>query len=162
MSSDQHTSVIKTPRQLIVVVTLAFVVPIIAILLLVKFVVVSGNDAAGTAAMTPEATAERLRPVAAVAFAESGAARTLLTGDAVYNASCQMCHGAGVAGSPKFGDAGQWSPRIKQGFDTLVKHALEGYKTMPAKGGNADLDPTEVARAVVFMGNKAGAKFKEP
>ena len=33
---------------------------------------------------------------------------------------------------------------------------------MPAKGGNPDLDDIEVARAVVFMANQSGAKFKEP
>jgi cytochrome c5 len=33
---------------------------------------------------------------------------------------------------------------------------------MPAKGGNPDLDDVEVARAVVFMANQSGAKFKEP
>ena len=33
---------------------------------------------------------------------------------------------------------------------------------MPAKGGNPDLDDVEVARAVVFMANKSGGKFKEP
>jgi hypothetical protein len=33
---------------------------------------------------------------------------------------------------------------------------------MPAKGGNPDLDDVEVARAVVYMANKGGAKFKEP
>jgi hypothetical protein len=43
-----------------------------------------------------------------------------------------------------------------------VKHAIEGLKAMPAKGGNPDLDDVEVARAVVFMANKSGGKFKEP
>jgi cytochrome c5 len=33
---------------------------------------------------------------------------------------------------------------------------------MPAKGGNADLEPIEVARAVVHMANASGARFKEP
>ena len=80
--------------------------------------------------------------------------------------TCTACHGAGIAGAPKTGDAAAWAPRIKQGYDTLVKHAVEGFKgnagVMPAKGGNADLDPLEVARAVVYMANKSGASFKEP
>jgi cytochrome c5 len=33
---------------------------------------------------------------------------------------------------------------------------------MPAKGGNPDLDDIEVARAMVYMANQSGAKFKEP
>ena len=52
--------------------------------------------------------------------------------------------------------------RLKQGYDTLLKHAIEGFKAMPPKGGVADLDNVEVARAVVYMANESGAKFKEP
>ena len=66
------------------------------------------------------------------------------------------------AGAPKFGDTGAWGPRLKQGFDTLVKHAVEGFKAMPAKGGNPDLDAVEVARAVAYIGNNSGGKFTEP
>jgi hypothetical protein len=44
----------------------------------------------------------------------------------------------------------------------VLKHAIEGLRAMPAKGGNPDLDDVEVARAVVYMANKSGASFKEP
>ena len=71
-------------------------------------------------------------------------------------------HGIGAAGAPKFGDAGAWGARIKQGYDTLVSHAVKGIRAMPAKGGNPDLDDVEVARAVTHMANAAGASFKEP
>ena len=30
------------------------------------------------------------------------------TGEAVFKASCNMCHGAGIAGAPKFGDKAAW------------------------------------------------------
>lgn len=63
---------------------------------------------------------------------------------------------------PKFGDAGASAGRISQGFDTLVKHAVEGIRGMPAKGGATDLTNEEVARAVAFMANAGGAKFAEP
>ncbi|HEU0200625.1 MAG TPA: c-type cytochrome, partial [Burkholderiaceae bacterium] len=91
-----------------------------------------------------------------------GGARALQSGEVVYTLSCAACHAAGVAGAPKTGDAAVWAPRLKQGFDTLAKHAVEGFKAMPPKGGNADLDSIEVARAVAFMANQAGGKFKEP
>jgi cytochrome c5 len=163
MSSDQHTSLIKTPRQLITVVVLAFVVPVILIILLVTFVTSEKGGGTGSDAMTPEAIAERLRPVGTVAFAGAPTGpRTLQSGEAVYKLACGACHVTGAAGAPKTGDAGTWAPRLKQGYDTLVKHAVEGFKAMPAKGGNADLDPIEVARAVVYMTNQSGAKFKEP
>lgn len=166
MSDDkvdhEHQSPIKTPRQLITVVVLAFVVPVILIILLATYVAGSSTSGAGSNAMTPEAIADRLKPVGSVAFAAAGGSRTLQSGEAVYKLACVACHDAGLAGSPKTGDAGAWAPRLKQGFDTLVKHAVEGFKGMPPKGGNPDLDPIEVARAVAFIGNRAGAKFKEP
>jgi cytochrome c5 len=115
--------------------------------------------------LTPEAIAARLAPVAgavSVAAAAAGSAHTLKNGETVYGGLCVACHGAGVAGAPKFGDKAAWKPRIAQGFDTLVKHATEGFKAMPPKGGGADLDPQEVARAVAFMADKGGASFKEP
>ncbi len=160
--SDQHSSPIKTPQQLITVVVLAFVVPVLIIVLLVKYVTTEKVEGVGTASMTPEAIAERLRPVGTVVLAEAGGARTLQSGEAVYKLACSACHTAGVAGAPKTGDAGQWSARLALGYDTLVKHAVEGFKGMPAKGGHADLDPIEVARAVVYMANQSGGKLKEP
>lgn len=161
--SEQHSSPIKTPKQLIAVVALAFVVPVLIIVLLAKYVAGEKSAGAGAEAMTPEAIAERLRPVGSVVVvAQATGPRTLQSGEAVYKLACAACHTTGAAGAPKLGDAGAWAPRLKQGYETLVKHSVEGFKGMPAKGGNPDLDPIEVARAMVFMANQAGAKFKEP
>jgi cytochrome c5 len=159
--AEPHASPIKTPKQLITVVVLAFVVPIAVIILLVTYVASERSQSPGSRALTPEAVAERLRPVGTVVLAEAGGAKALQPGEAVYKLACVACHGAGVAGAPKTGDAGAWAPRIKLGYETLVKHALEGFKAMPPKGGNAGLDNVEVARAVVYMANESGAKFKE-
>ncbi|MFN7887378.1 MAG: c-type cytochrome [Betaproteobacteria bacterium] len=164
--SEQHDSPIKTPQQLVWIVVLSFVVPIFVIVLLVKYVVGAKVTGAGSDAMTPEAIAERLRPVGTVSLAGASGPRALQSGEAVYTLACTACHGAGIAGAPKTGDAAAWAPRIKQGYDTLVKHAVEGFKgsagVMPAKGGNADLDPVEVARAVVYMVHQSGGSLKEP
>jgi cytochrome c5 len=81
-------------------------------------------------------------------------------GEQVVNEVCIACHGTGALGSPKIGDSGAWAPRISQGYDTLVKHALEGIRSMPARGGNPDLSDTEIAGAVAYMANKSGASFK--
>ena len=159
---DQPSALIKTPRQLITVVILAFVVPVIVIILLANYVAGSRTGGAGSDAMTPEAISDRLKPVGVVALQGATGPRTLQSGEAVYKAACAACHAAGAAGAPKTGDAGAWGARVKQGFETLVKHAVEGFKGMPAKGGNPDLDPIEVARAVAFIGNQSGAKFTEP
>ena len=160
--SEHSNSLIKTPRQLITVITLAFVVPIILIILLATYVVRSATGGAGTDIKNDKAIAERMRPVGFVAFGDAGGAKSLQTGEAVYAAACSACHAAGIAGAPRTGDVPAWAPRIKLGFDLLVKHAVEGFKAMPAKGGNPNLDSIEVARAVAFMGNQSGGKFKEP
>jgi cytochrome c5 len=168
MMSDahkEHETLIKTPKQLIVVVAAAFIVPILCIVLLTKFVT---GDKGGNAGLSPdeiaEATAERIRPVGDEGFTlkVAGGPRQLQAGDAVFKAVCATCHEAGLAGAPKVGDNGAWSARIAQGYDKLVAHAINGIRGMPAKGGNPDLDDVEVARAVVFMANKSGANFKEP
>ncbi|MEP7275105.1 MAG: c-type cytochrome, partial [Betaproteobacteria bacterium] len=68
---------------------------------------------------------------------------------------CIACHGAGIAGAPKFGDKGAWAPRLAQGVNTLYTHAIAGYTgkagMMPAKGGNAALSDAEVKAAVDYM-----------
>ena len=60
-------------------------------------------------------------------------------GKKVYDTACAVCHAAGVAGAPKFGDKAAWAPRLKPGVDALYASALKGKAAMPAKGGNASL-----------------------
>jgi cytochrome c5 len=43
-----------------------------------------------------------------------------------------------------------------------VQTAIKGIRQMPPRGGNPELNDTEVARAVVYMANQAGAQFNEP
>ena len=163
-SHDDHESAIKTPKQLIVAVVAAFVVPIIIIVLLVQFVTSSKNTGEGSDAQTEKAIATRISPIADEGFSykDANAPVVLQTGEAVFTSTCSACHATGALGAPKAGDSGAWSKRIAQGYDTLLKNAVSGIRAMPAKGGNADLDDVEVGRAIVFMANKSGAKFKEP
>lgn len=81
------------------------------------------------------------------------------SGQEVYKAVCSMCHGTGLMNAPKFADKEQWGPRIAQGHETLVNHALKGFRLMPAKGGNSRLSDDEVEGAVKYMANEAGAEF---
>lgn len=162
---NEHESLIKTPKQLIAVIAAAFIVPIIVIVLLTKFVAGEKGGQAGLSdEQIAEATAARIRPVGDEGFIlkDASAPRQLQTGEGVYKAVCATCHDGGLAGAPKTGDAGGWSARIAQGYDKLVANAINGIRGMPAKGGNPDLADVEVARAVVFMANKSGASFKEP
>ena len=118
--------------------------------------------ASGEAASAPaaEGAAPADAPKADAAKAEDkGAAAGGADGKKVYEASCQACHGGAVPGIPHVGKKEDWAPRIKQGKDTLHKHAIEGFNAMPAKGGNGSLSDDEVKAAVDYMANQSGAKF---
>jgi cytochrome c5 len=165
--SDAHNeqqSFIRTPKQLIAAVAGFFLVIVIGIILLVTFATNKPLQGAGSESQSADAVAARLRPVAEQGFTlkDANAPKVLQSGQAVFTATCSACHATGAAGAPKVGDSAAWGPRIAQGYDTLVQHALQGIRAMPAKGGNPDLDDVEVARAVVYMTNQSGAKFKEP
>ena len=167
---EAHTGPIKTPKQLLLTVFFAFVVPVAIIMGFVAYVT-SENKPAGatqaeayslggvTAQDMERGVAQRIRKVGTVEIRDAN--RPLKSGEEVFKAQCTTCHSAGVAGAPKFGDAAAWGARIKTGFDALVNSALHGKGAMPAQGGG-DFEDTEVARAVAYMANAAGAKFPEP
>jgi cytochrome c5 len=167
---EAHTGPIKNPKQLLLAVFFSFVIPVFAIIGLVYFVV-SGLMPAGStdsASMSlggvtqeaqDKALAARIQKIGSVEIRDAN--RVLKSGEEVFKAVCTGCHAAGVAGAPKFGDAAAWAPRIKTGFDALWNSALKGKNAMPAQGGG-DLDDMEVANAVVYMANAAGAKFEAP
>ncbi len=159
---DEHSSFIKTPQQLLVVILLAFVVPIIGIVLLIQFIL--GAPGADPAAMTPEAVAARIQPVGRVEFGAAGpaAAPGARMGEEIVKTVCAACHQTGAANAPKIGDAKAWAPLIKEGRERLVATAIKGVRAMPPRGGDASLTDLEVARAVVYLANQGGAKFKEP
>jgi len=108
-----------------------------------------------------EAIIERLKPIGEVRVGEvveeaaPAADAGPVDGPSVYSATCIACHGAGIAGAPKFGDAEQWTPRIEQGKDTLYTHAIGGFQgsagVMPPKGGNMQLSDDAVKAAVDYM-----------
>jgi cytochrome c5 len=97
---------------------------------------------AAPAAPAPQAAAPAAAPVNTV-------------GEGVYKKTCVMCHGSGVGGAPKVGDAADWGARAAKGVDQLHAHAIAGFTgekgMMPPKGGNAALTDDEVKAAVDFM-----------
>ena len=159
---ETHSSFIRTPQQLIVVVVLSFVVPIVGIILLVQLVI--SDRRADPNALKAEVVAQRIAPVGRVEFggASGGGAAGGRSGEEVVKTTCGTCHQAGVAGAPKIGDKAAWAPHIKMGLKHLVELAVKGKGAMPPKGGNASLTDDEIARAIVFMANQSGASFKEP
>lgn len=96
---------------------------------------------------------------AAPVLPSPAAPAAVLQGEQVYATTCIACHGAGVAGAPRFGDKEAWAPRVGQGLAVLHKHALEGFQgkagVMPPKGGRTDLADQSVLNAVDYMANAA-------
>lgn len=156
----EHTSFIKTPQQLLVVLALSFLVPIIGILLLVYLVL--GEHAADPATFEPKTVAARIQPVGSVEVVDANLPKVMKTGEEVVKAVCGACHTTGAANAPKIGDKGSWAPRLAQGLDGLTKSAIKGKNAMPPRGGVPDLTDFEIARSIVFMANQSGASFKEP
>ena len=155
---DQHVSPIKNWKQLVVVVVLAFVIPIAIIVMLSQYI--TGSPA--ETVPSDSAVLSRIKPVGDVQLAAASAPKGQLTGEQVYNQVCKTCHEGGLAGAPKLGDKAAWGKVIAQGLAPTVDHAVKGIRAMPPKGGNPDFENVEVERAVVFMANKAGASWKEP
>jgi cytochrome c5 len=156
-----HEGPIKTPKQLILAVLYAFVVPIFGIVLLVLFVTNDRRPSAGTDAMSAQAIAERIRPVGIVEVKDASDVASLKTGEQVFAGQCSACHASGALGAPKIGDTAAWAPRLKSGFDALLHSALAGKGQMPPQAGG-DFSDFEIARAVVYMTGKSGGNFPEP
>jgi len=158
--SDEPRSFIKTPKQLVIVVLLAFAVPI-ALFALVSQLVTGVRPAGREEAET--GVLNRIKPVGALTLVDATAPQGTLSGEQVYQTVCKTCHEAGLVGAPKMGDRAAWAPRIKKGADALFASALKGTsKGMPPKGGDQNLADVEVQRGVVYMANRSGASFKEP
>lgn len=73
------------------------------------------------------------------------------TGKEVFESFCTTCHTAGVLNAPKLGNAADWAPRVAKGKDTLYKHAIEGFNSMPAKGMCSACSDDEIKGAVDYM-----------
>ncbi len=142
---EEHSSPIKTPKQLVIVVVLAFAVPITLIVMLVQLVTSGADLSRNNPGMSQEAIAKRLKPVGEVVVdpnqpapaAAPASAETVATaapapgvesaaakpdagrGKSVYDATCSVCHAAGVAGAPKAGDKAAWASRMKTGISAL-------------------------------------------
>ena len=129
------------------------------------------------AAKNPEAQKEvesRIAPVGAVYAGDTGRAALLaaqeaakkaaeaqvayggtLDGKTIFGNLCTTCHTNAATGAPVITDKAAWAPRIGQGMDTLLKHAIAGFTgskgTMPAKGGNPSLTDAQVKATVEWM-----------
>ena len=169
------------PVKLAIGIVIGAIALIVGIYLLVQLAVhgYAGRDMKGNPAMSDAAVKQRLGPVAKVevdpnapatpaaapaaapavaavsvppaAAPGKAAAAGAADGKATYTTVCAVCHGAGVAGAPKFADKAAWAPRIAQGVNVLHANAMKGKGAMPPKGGNPSLSDAQVAAAVDYM-----------
>jgi cytochrome c5 len=153
-----HNGPIKTPKQFLSAVALSFILAVFAIIGLAFYVASASKPMAG-ADNSERAIAGRIQKIGVVEIKEGN--RPLRTGEEVYKVQCFACHATGAMGSPKFGDAAAWAPRIGTGFAALLNSALKGKNNMTPQGGG-DFQDVEVARAIVYMTTAAGGKFPEP
>ncbi|MBA2690018.1 MAG: cytochrome c5 family protein, partial [Burkholderiales bacterium] len=160
--ADSHTA--SSPIKTALVIAGASAALIIGIALLAHYAVSAygGRSLKDDPAMSEAAVAKRLKPVGELMVVDANAPQLLKTGGEVYASVCAACHAAGVLNAPKFADKAAWRVHINEGFDQLVQNAIKGIRAMPPKGGNPDLTDVEVARAVAYMANAAGANFKAP
>ncbi len=123
---------------------------------------VAGTVLASTSA--EDKIIERTKPVAQVciegdacasAAAAPAASSAARSGEDVFGAVCTACHSTGAAGAPKVGDTAAWAPRIEQGMDTLLTHALNGFNAMPPKGTCSDCSDDEIKATIEYMVSKS-------
>lgn len=111
--------------------------------------------------LSVDAITQRMRPIgkvnisgvqAPVAGAASGGP---LTPEQIYTNNCKMCHEGGLLGAPKFGNKGDWAPRIAQGMETLYKNSWNGIRAMPPRGNCLKCTEDDIKATVDYMVNSA-------
>ena len=160
--ADHHEMTPTTVKDFLFALLGGLAAPLLAIALIVglAFSIQARQVDDESADNSDLAVRARIQPVGLSVAIDPNKPRVEMSGEQVYTEVCASCHGSGALNSPKFQDAGAWGPRIAQGYDTLLTHALKGFKAMPARGGEPDLTDLEVARGIVHMTNAAGAKFE--
>lgn len=160
--SEEKGKCATSPAMILAAAAGVFAVPVLAIVMIVQLVLAfqAGHVDANDPRMAAAAVQERIKPYGEVKAIDPSAPRVEKTGDVVYTEVCAACHGTGALNAPKFGDKAAWGKRNAQGFDTLVKNAINGIRAMPARGGNPELSDIEMSRAVAHMANAGGASFK--
>lgn len=84
------------------------------------------------------------------------------SGEDVYQQVCIACHAESVFEAPRYGDKSAWASLIAEGYGHLIYEAIKGEDLMPPRGGDASLTDLEIAHAVAYMANAAGADFVSP
>jgi cytochrome c5 len=157
----EHSSPIKTPKQLMIVVVLAFIIPVLVIVMLAQLAA-EGTKPALSEDAREEAIAKRIKPAGEVVIAAAGGAQQIRDGKTVVETVCAACHVSGALNAPKIGDNAAWAKLTSRNLEALTTSAIKGVRQMPARGGNPDVTDVEIARAIAYMVNQSGGNWKEP
>ena len=103
------------------------------------------------ATATASPTGEKISPAGMDTSQALSGKYDLALGKSIFNHACLTCHGNSVRDAPRVGDMHAWQPRLAQGLDVLIRHALDGHGRMPEKGGYTTLTDYEVGSAVAYV-----------
>ena len=120
------------------------------------FPAAAAKPAAAPAAKVATAPAKAVAAQAPTATAGPARGADDAAGKVIYDGGCAGCHGSGVLGAPKLGDAAAWGPRAAGGVQALVNSARAGKGAMPPKGGNAALSDAQLLTVVTYMVAQSG------
>ncbi len=70
---------------------------------------------------------------------------------------CASCHAEKPLisiGAPRIANSQDWSPRLKQGLDSLLSHVNNGFNAMPPRGGCFECTDEQMLLAIKSMLNK--------
>jgi len=124
---------------------------------MLAFVMVMSTSTA-SAAMDEDSIRNRTMPVGKVCIEGDdcgSASATTASGPKsasdIFAASCNACHGSGVLGAPKLGDAAAWAERTAKGIDTVIQNAITGFNSMPPRGTCSGCSDDEITATVQYM-----------
>ncbi len=131
-------------------------IPVLALLVLLgagcsEKETLAPQEAAPAQAPAPQVTEPAVEAPEPAAEPPADTQTSSADGQKVYQASCQACHVAGVAGAPKLGDKDAWAPRIAKGNDALFSSVKNGLNAMPPKGTCMSCSDDELRAAIEYM-----------
>lgn len=154
---SESTGLIKTPRQLIITVILAFLIPIFVIIMLIQLVAITSPKGAGSKAQTEEAIAQRLQPVADFKLVDAAAQEAATAETAETQVAAAATESVSVTAS---------ADQAAQTGDTIEKPVAEQEQTAAAPESDqkqaavaeAELDPAgeKLYKSICFTCHATG------
>lgn len=132
-----------------------------AVIIIIGGLLLARSAFAADGLLSSEMNNARTKPVGQVNIAAPAPSAPVTTamavvpkadaGKTIYESKCIICHGTGVAGAPKFGDAAAWQPHISKGIAVLFDHVLHGFNAMPPKGTCVECSDADLHSAMDYM-----------